>query len=43
MKISTLITAAIALAATCPATAQETKTVKLRILETSDVHGSFFP
>ena len=32
-----------ALAATCPATAQETKTVKLRILETSDVHGSFFP
>lgn len=43
MKISTLITAAIALTATCPATAQETKTVKLRILETSDVHGSFFP
>ena len=25
------------------ATAQEVKTVKLRLIETSDVHGSFFP
>ena len=43
MKLATVLTAVLGITAICPATAQDTKTVKLRILETSDVHGCFFP
>ena len=42
MKRSTLLATALALAVSAT-TAQTTKTVKLKVIETSDVHGHFFP
>lgn len=43
MKLRYIFIAMLGFTALSGATAQETKTVKLRIIETSDVHGSFFP
>lgn len=43
MKLKYIITAIIATAIPCKTMAQLTQTVKLRIIQTSDVHGSFFP
>ena len=38
-----LLTAMLGFAALSNTMAQETKTVRLRLIETSDVHGAFFP
>lgn len=43
MKLKYLLTAMLGIVAVGNGMAQEEKTVKLRIIETSDVHGSFFP
>ena len=43
MKLKYIITAIIATAIPCKTMAQLTQTVKLRIIQTSDMHGSFFP
>ena len=43
MKMKLMIMVMLGLTTLNTATAQETKTVKLRLIETSDVHGSFFP
>lgn len=43
MKMKYLLTAMLGFAALSNTMAQETKTVRLRLIETSDVHGAFFP
>lgn len=43
MKLRYIIFAMLGISALGTSAAQETKTVKLRLIETSDVHGSFFP
>lgn len=43
MNVKYLFAAALGLLVTIGASAQDTNTVKLKIIQTSDVHGSFFP
>lgn len=43
MKLRYIFFAMLGISALGTSAAQETKTVKLRLIETSDVHGSFFP
>lgn len=43
MKMKYLLTAMLGFAALSNTMAQGTKTVRLRLIETSDVHGAFFP
>lgn len=43
MKQFIIITLALLSLSTMPTTAKNNKTITLRIIETSDVHGAFFP
>lgn len=43
MKLKYLFASVLCIASITGSTAQEEKTIKLRIIETSDVHGCFFP